>query len=701
MSQKLLEVEGLTTGFRARGSQVVKVLRNVSLSMERGETLGLVGESGCGKTTFGMTLLGHLRPGGKVLAGTARFEGVDLFDLPPDELAELRGRRVAVIPQSASSALTPTMRVGEQIAEVLTLHLGLAGARLQARVLELLTQVHLPQVEALARRYPHELSGGQLQRVAVAMALAGEPELLVLDEPTTGLDVTTQAHILDLLREIQETTATAMLYISHDIGAIARVCDRLAVMYAGEIVEDGAIRDLFADPAHPYTRGLLGSAPRLSVAGLPQAMAGRPPAPGEERPGCAFAPRCAFADETCTTIDPALEPRDRHAETPHLVHCHHWRRVVASEDAGKRRALKTGAQQEREPEPLLELAEVDITYARRGLAALLRRWRGEPEPPTTVSRFSITIHRGETVALVGESGSGKSTIARAIAGLMPPRAGHIRFGGQALASEVQSRPAQTQRKVQIIFQNPDASLNPRHTVKQILDAPLRLYFDMDGKSRLERSGALLEEARLTPRYLERHPGQMSGGEKQRVAVARAFAAEPDLVLCDEVTSALDVSVQAAVLELLAGLQAQRGVAYLFISHDLAVVRAIADRVAVLYQGRICEVGPVADIYAPPYHPYTETLLAAAPEPMPGARAQLLAKDVQEAEPPARGCCFQRRCPRRIGAICDNETPPSQRAAEGHVIRCHVPLEELRESQATLISPADIPTRERLAAASPK
>ena len=691
MSQKLLQVDRLTTGFRTRAGQIVQVLRNVSLEMQQGETLGLVGESGCGKTTFGMTLLGHLRPGGQVMAGTVRFEGMDLFGLAPNELANIRGQRVAVIPQSAGSALTPTMRVGDQIAEVLTLHLGLAGSELQERLLELLTQVHLPQVVELARRYPHELSGGQLQRVAIAMGLAGKPELLVLDEPTTGLDVTTQAHILDLLREIQESTGTAMLYISHDMGAVARVCDRLAVMYAGEIVEDGAITEVFAHPVHPYTRGLLGSVPRLSYAGLPRAMAGRPPAPGEDAVGCAFVPRCAFADETCKTIDPTLEPTDRAGKIPHLVQCHHWRRVVASGASGQMQDLKARINQADEPEPLLELAEVDITYAKRGLAAFLGRWRGEPEPPTTVSGFTLTIHRGETLALVGESGSGKSTIARTIAGLLPPRAGRISFGQQDLASEVESRPAEMHHKIQIIFQDPDASLNPRHTVKQLLDAPLRLYFEMDREGRLERSGSLLEEVRLTPRYLERHPGQMSGGEKQRVAVARAFAAEPDLVLCDEVTSALDVSVQAAVLELLAGLQADRGVAYLFISHDLAVVRAIADRVAVLYQGRMCEVGPVADIYAPPYHPYTETLLAAVPEPVPGARAQLLAKDVQEAEPPARGCCFQRRCPRRIGSICDDETPPSQFAAEGHVIRCHIPLEELRESQVDLISTSNIAT----------
>ena len=697
MSQKLLQVEGLTTGFRTRAGQTVQVLRNVSLEMERGETLGLVGESGCGKTTFGMSLLGHLRPGGQVIAGSVRFEGVDLFGLAPGELAKIRGQRVAVIPQSASSALTPTMRVGEQIAEVLTLHLSLTGAALEKRVLELLTQARLPLVKQLSRRFPHELSGGQLQRVAIAMGLAGKPELLVLDEPTTGLDVTTQAHILDLLREIQESTGTAMLYISHDMGAIARVCDRLAVMYAGEIVEDGTIDDVFADPIHPYTRGLLSSVPRLSYPGLPQAMAGRPPAPGDDTPGCSFASRCAFADETCSTIAPTLQPIERPGQTGHWAQCHHWQRVVAGEVTGQMRDLKAGTDRAVEPEPLLELAEVDITYAKRGLAALLARWRGALEPPATVSRFSITIHRGETLALVGESGSGKSTIARAIAGLMSPRGGRISFGEENLAAEVESRRAEVHHKIQIIFQNPDASLNPRHTVKQILDAPLRLYFEMDRDERLKRSSALLEEVRLTPRYLERHPGQMSGGEKQRVAVARAFAAEPDLVLCDEVTSALDVSVQAAVLELLAGLQADRGVAYLFISHDLAVVRAIADKVAVLYQGRMCEIGPVADIYAPPYHPYTETLLAAAPEPVPGARAQQLAKDVQEAEPPRRGCWFQRRCARRIGSICDDETPPAQLVAEGHVIRCHIPLEELRESQAHLAVTDDAARQQSVAA----
>jgi peptide/nickel transport system ATP-binding protein len=309
-----------------------------------------------------------------------------------------------------------------------------------------------------------------------------------------------------------------------------------------------------------------------------------------------------------------------------------------------------------------------------------RRLRGLPESPRTINDFTLTIYKGETLALVGESGSGKSTIARSIVGLLPPCAGKLVYKDQDLTLAVERRPANQQKRIQLVFQNPDASLNPRHSVRQILDMPLRLYFELSQQERFEQSISALERVRLSAPYINRFPGQMSGGEKQRVAIARAFAAEPDIVLCDELTSALDVSVQAVVLELLADLQADQGVTYLFISHDLAVVRAIADRVAVLYHGRLCEVGPVERIYAPPYHPYTETLLAAAPEPIPGARARLLAKDVQEAEPPTRGCPFQRRCPRRIGSICDEETPSVKLSSVNHIIRCHIPLHDLIANQ---------------------
>ena len=690
MIQPLVRIEDLTIGYHDRHGGLAGILRQVSLDMRPGEALGLVGESGCGKTTLGLAMLGFLRPGALLRAGTVSFGEVNVFSLTSKELEELRGKRVALIPQNTEQSLTPNMRVGAQIEEVLTLHQNLGKKEARERAVLLLGQVRLRQPEEMFGRYPHELSGGQVQRVAIARALASEPELLILDEPTTGLDVTTQAHILVLLREIQTQTATAMLYISHDLGAVARVSDRVAVMYAGQIVEDGLAIHVFGQPTHPYTQGLLASIPRLSESTLPQAMPGRPPAPGEHLEGCAFTPRCPFGDGTCAEIAPQMTPIRENGNVPHKVRCHHWQRVLETEMSVGKQQFRTRPRRAVLKEPLVQLNGVDITYRKRGLGTLLRRLRGAHNAvPNTVSGINLTIHRGETLALVGESGSGKSTIARTIAGLLAPCAGQIKMEDQDLSRIVEKRPRDLHHDIQMVFQNPDASLNPRHTVHQILDMPLRLYFRSSREQRLQRSVSALEKVQLSSLYVHRFPGQMSGGEKQRVAIARAFVAEPEIVLCDEVTSALDVSVQAAVLNLLADLQADQGVAYLFISHDLAVVRSIADRVAVLYQGRLCEVGPVDQIYTPPYHPYTETLLAAVPEPVPGMQPRLLARDVKESEPPPRGCPFQRRCPRRQGPVCDEETPPWQAVEEEHFIGCHIPAEKLCVDQMSLIPTASL------------
>ncbi len=680
MSKSLIDIRDLTIGYTSKGGDLVHVLRNLSLQIRPGETLGLVGESGCGKSTLGHAMMGYLRSGSQVLGGSVHFANQDMFDLSPSELESIRGRQIALIPQNAGNSLTPTMRIGKQVVEAIELHVQRSDGSPEKRMLELFTKVRLPDPEMMARRYPHELSGGQQQRVVVAMALAGQPEMLVLDEPTTGLDVTTQAHILALLRDIVAELGTAMMYISHDLGVIARVSDRVAIMYAGEIVEDASAAGIFKSPAHPYTRGLLESIPRLALAGIPYSMPGQPPTPGV-LPGCAFAPRCTFATDICTSEPPNL---DAIQQTSHFVRCHHWNKVLVTDFSKELEKVFHTVDHETQDVPALELSEVEITYYRPGLFDRLGR---NSEPPATVSDLTLSVRRGETLALVGESGSGKSTIVRAISGLLPAKSGSIRFEDCDLTVDVDNRPIDLCRNVQLIFQNPDASLNPRHTVAEILDQPLKLYFpELTRDERRERQIELLERVRLDGRYRLRYPAQMSGGEKQRVAIARAFAAEPEVVLCDEPTSSLDVSVQAAVLDLLADLQRERNITYIFITHDLAVVRAIADRVVVLYQGRICEVGTVDEIYTPPYHPYTETLLGAVLEPDPDTEPKLLASDTPELGPPAHGCVFQRRCPHHM-AKCDQEVPPWQtpEGVRSHRIRCHIPLEELSVTQTDVIA----------------
>ena len=673
MREALVQVKNLGIGFTSRAGLVMPILRNIDLAIGEGETIGLVGESGCGKSTLALAMMGYLKSGLRVLEGESLFRGRNVFDMDERALEDIRGGDLALIPQNAGQSLTPTSRIGRQIDESVKLHTRLAKEQRRERVIELLLQVRLPHPEELLQRYPHELSGGQQQRVAIAMALAGEPDVLLLDEPTTGLDVTTQAHILELLRVLAAGTGTAMVYVSHDLGAIARVSDRIAVMYAGEIVLEGPARQVLKQPAHPYARGLLLSIPRLKEAVVPASMPGRPPAPGGAGQGCGFADRCPMAEQRCRDERPVLEPTAAHE----IVRCHFHERVeqLPPPEPPKRPDRSSLD----ETDIILRLDNVAISYAKPGIVdQILRR---QPDVTPTVDNIDLTIRRGETVGLVGESGSGKSTILRAIAGLWPPQSGTITYAeAESLNTSVDERTNDLLRRVQLIFQNPDASLNPRHTVAEILTQPLKLYFGLGGDELRERIVALLERVRLRADYLERLPSQLSGGEKQRVAVARAFAAEPELVLCDEVTSALDVSVQAAVLDLLTQLQSDQRTTYVFVSHDLAVVRVLADRVAVLYQGRLCELGPSKNVYRFPSHPYTEVLLGAVLEPDPDARPALVAEDVVDLFPPAKGCPFQRRCPRRIGDTCDNETPPWRPTELGHAIRCHIPLAELRGMQ---------------------
>jgi len=597
------------------------------------------------------------------------------LDLSNNELEKIRGRKIAMIPQNAGQSLTPNLKIGYQIEEALKLHTNLNENERKGRISELLNNVRLPSPDVMALRYPHELSGGQQQRVAVAMALAGNPELLLLDEPTTGLDVTTQAHVLELLKDITKDTGTSMVYVSHDLGAIAQVCDRVIVMYAGEIVLEGPVRKILKEPIHPYTNGLLKSIPKLSLEGLPESMPGAQPQPGHIGEGCSFYDRCNISDEKCKTKTPDLEFL---SEIDTSVRCFNYKKVIINQN--KNIQLKNLDEKNIENNEILSLSDVSISYAKQSFLDQLFNKLTDSNP--TVKDINININKGETIALVGESGSGKSTILKSIAGLLKTKDGNINFAqNRKLSEDLKNRSSDDLRAIQLIFQNPDESLNPNHTVEQILSQPLKLYFGLKEDKLKKNIIELLEKVRLGEFYMTRYPRQLSGGEKQRIAVARAFAAKPEIILCDEVTSALDVSVQAAVLDLLKKLKDDFGTTYIFVSHDLAVVKAISDRVAVLYQGRLCEIGPSKNVYKFPSHPYTEVLLGAVLEPDPDIKPKLIAEDIVEEKPPEKGCCFQGRCPRILGDKCREEVPPWQVGENGNAIRCHIDIEELKIQQS--------------------
>ena len=675
MSNNIQSVKNLSIGFKSQKGKEISILRNVTTNIKKGETVGIVGESGSGKSTLALAIMGYVKHGLFTMNGECLFNSLNLLDLSNNELEKIRGRKIAMIPQNAGQSLTPNLKIGYQIEEALKLHTNLNENERKNRISELLNNVRLPSPDVMALRYPHELSGGQQQRVAVAMALAGNPELLLLDEPTTGLDVTTQAHVLELLKDIAKDTGTSMVYVSHDLGAIAQVCDRVIVMYAGEIVLEGPVRKILKEPIHPYTNGLLKSIPKLSLEGLPESMPGAQPQPGHIGEGCSFYDRCNISDEKCKTKTPDLEFL---SEIDTSVRCFNYKKVIINQN--KNIQLKNLDEKNIENNEILSLSDVSISYAKQSFLDQLFNKLTDSNP--TVKDINININKGETIALVGESGSGKSTILKSIAGLLKTKDGNINFAqNRKLSEDLKNRSSDDLRAIQLIFQNPDESLNPNHTVEQILSQPLKLYFGLKEDKLKKNIIELLEKVRLGEFYMTRYPRQLSGGEKQRIAVARAFAAKPEIILCDEVTSALDVSVQAAVLDLLKKLKDDFGTTYIFVSHDLAVVKAISDRVAVLYQGRLCEIGPSKNVYKFPSHPYTEVLLGAVLEPDPDIKPKLIAEDIVEEKPPEKGCCFQGRCPRILGDKCREEVPPWQVGENGNAIRCHIDIEELKIQQS--------------------
>jgi len=671
--EPLIRVANLTVDFWNQG-RWVNVVNRISFMVGRGEAMGLVGESGCGKTTTAYSLLGYRRSNSRVREGQVRLDGHDLLTLDAPKLQRIRGKRISLVPQNPTTALSPGMRIGDQILETLAVHhVGDSRADRWERVVGLLAHMLLPDPTRIARKYPHQLSGGQQQRVTIAMALACDPDVLVLDEPTTGLDVTTQAQIIDLLVRLRGERGMAMVYVTHNLGVLAKVTDRISVMYAGELVEDAPTNELFRNPRHPYTRGLIASVPRLSAPQRGRSILLRGLLQRDQLPpGCRFAPRCDFA-EPINFEEPQVL---REIAAGHRVACRRAHEIPALAARQPASPTPQPVQSSVPAEVLLKADGVDIAYE------FARRLFAPPEPKPVVRGVSFEIGASETFALVGESGSGKSTIARAVAGLLVPAAGRLTFEGKDIAVAVGGRESEIRRELQLVLQNPDASLNPRQRVRDIIGRPLEFFFGYKGPEVRKRVGQLLDDIRLDQSYAHRYPDELSGGERQRVAIARALAAKPKLLLCDEVLSALDVSVQADILDLLRALQQEHEIAYLFISHDLAVVRSISHRVGVLYRGQLVEIGTVEEVYAPPFHPYTHVLLSAVPEI--GVDKEVSAAIRVDATPSGAktqtACPFADRCPWRVGPICEDVPPPWRFTSETHGLRCHIPLEELRERE---------------------
>ncbi|MEU7172009.1 ABC transporter ATP-binding protein [Micromonospora tulbaghiae] len=681
----LLTVRGLRVAFRAPAGGELVAVDGVDLELSRGEILGVVGESGSGKSLTALSLLRMVPRPGRV-GGTVDFAGRDLLALPERELRTVRGARIAMVFQNPLAALNPVIRVGDQLVEAMLAHGRYTAGQARVRARELLELVGIPDAEARLREFPHQFSGGMRQRIVLAMAISNDPEVIVADEPTTALDVTIQAQVLDLLVKINRELGTAVVLISHNLGVVARTCNRLLVMYGGRIVEQGATADIFARPAHPYTRALLAAVPRLdSPPGGLTAIPGQP-ASISDRPtvGCRFAPRCAHADDRCRTLDPpaAVLPDG------HSAAC--WKPGVATAagavDGDALGAATAGA-------PLLELREVSKEFrSGRSLA-----W-GRRGSVSAVDHVSLTVGHGETLGLVGESGCGKSTLARLAIGIEQPTGGTVHFDGVDVTAPGARRTAGLHRKAQIIFQDPKASLNPWMTAGELVGEPLRVQRTGNGRERAALVAQALERVGLRPADAARYPGEFSGGQLQRIAIARALVLDPSFVVCDEPVSALDVSIQAQVVNLLAELQATLGLSYLFVSHDLAVVRAVSHRVAVMYLGRIVELAPAEELYADPLHPYTAALISAAPVPDPvveRAREYVtLAGDLPSPLRPPSGCRFHTRCPigptSRPGRdVCRNESPPLRQQASGRHVACHF-AGELHQIGLTADPPPPVP-----------
>lgn len=670
MNSPVLEIRNLSISFRTQNGHL-KALKDISLKIEQGETFGLAGESGSGKSTIAYAVMRYLPDNAIIEHGQILFRGQDLLTKRKADLKSIWGNDISMVYQDPKTSLNPALRIGEQIAESFQIHRTLSERQAWQEAVKMLAMVNLPDPESNARKYPHQLSGGMQQRVIIAMALSCDPELLIMDEPTTGLDVTTQALIIDLVEELKEKVKASILYITHDLSVIAQVSSTVGLIYAGQMLETGTSRQIFFNPSHPYTVGLLQAIPDIDINKPFKPIKGYLPDRTREIRKCIFEPRCTFSQELCRAGIPELNT----VEERHFSKCFRWQEIDA---------LRT------QPPPAVRRQNgeagkahlVNVSHAKKyfGETRFWDRLFGRPESAVkAVDDVSFAVTFDEIFALVGESGCGKSTLARCLIHLMDLTAGQIAYlyagdQGQAKPPEKELR-----RKNQIIFQHPDSSLNPFKSIRSILGRPLKLY-GIPRTRHKEKITRLLKAVKLNPDYAARHPKELSGGEKQRVAIARALAGNPKFIILDEPVSALDVSIQADIIDLLLEFKEDLKISYLFISHDLSLVRHIADRVAVMYLGIICEIGAIEDIFAPPYHPYTKALLSAIPRPDPGrglGRIRLEGAIPSPKNPP-KGCRFHTRCPDYLGDICKNSEPPVQAVSSDHLIVCHIPVKTLQE-----------------------
>ena len=676
----ILEIENLSISFFTRLREIPAVM-DFSVTVQPGEAVGLVGESGCGKSTVALGVMQDLGVNGRIVGGSIKFKGRDLNEMSDEELRDIRGNEIAMIYQEPMASLNPAMKIGKQLMEVPMIHEGVTKEEAYARALEVVTDVKLPDPERILKSYPHQLSGGQQQRIVIAMALMSKPALLILDEPTTALDVTVEAAVVDLVKDLGKKYGTSMLFISHNLGLVLETCDRICVMYSGEAVETGSIEDVFDKMRHPYTQALFRSIPLPGAdknARPLVAIPGNFPLPHERPNGCNFGPRCDYFEEgRCNAAEIAMSEiagDDRHASRCLKFAEIDWDAPIQA------------AKQFEKTEPgdvILKMDELKKYY--EVAANALFGGSGAKKVVKANETLSFEAREGETLAIVGESGCGKSTFAKVLMGLETATDGQILLDGKNIeATAIEERDTQTVADVQMVFQNPFDTLNPSMTVGRQIIRALEIF--KYGNSDDERAGRMLELLDLVklPRaFAERMPRQLSGGQKQRVGIARAFAGGARIVVADEPVSALDVSVQAAVTDLLMEIQRTEKTTLLFISHDLSIVRYLSDRVMVMYLGHVVEMGTTDQVFAPPYHPYTEALLSAVPIADTSIQKEhiVLEGDIPSAMNPPSGCPFQTRCRWKDkvgGGLCEREVPPIRTMANGHQLKCHLDQSVLDE-----------------------